>query len=162
MGDTPFPGNHRRWGNRIIVVLVAAVAVPLGIVLLYNFSPSDPANSFFPGCTLQRLTGLHCPGCGATRCCHALIHGDLDQALAWNPVFVLMLPFLIYSAFDLLFTMWTGRRPFAYRTPGWAIKILAGVLIAFWIVRNIPVDPENPLAPHKTRQTLEREGDAAD
>lgn len=147
----------RRWGSRIVVVLFAAVAVPLGVTLLYNFAPTDSANSWYPGCTFQRVTGWHCPGCGATRCCHALVHGDFAQAVAWNPLFVLLLPILLLSAFQIGYTMWTGQPAPGRRMPGWAVKCLVGVLIVFWIARNIPAEPFTLLAPHKTEATRERE-----
>src|SRR5580698_10298809 len=88
--------SPRRWGSRIVVVLVAAVGIPLGVTLLYHYTPMGE-NRFWPGCTFHSLTGLHCPGCGATRCCHALVHGDIEQALAWNPLFVLLLPYIVFS-----------------------------------------------------------------
>ncbi len=152
----------RRWGNRIVVVLVAAVVVPLGVSLLYHYSPTDSANYFYPGCTFNQLTGLHCPGCGATRCCYALVHGDLEQAFAWNPLFVLMLPIMVLVAIRSAYTMWTGRRIFHFRTPGWATKLLVGALIGFWIGRNIPIYPLDRLAPHSTEQTLARETETRD
>src|SRR5437868_6629473 len=82
------------WRSRIVLVLLVAVALPVGATLIYNFAPSD--YTFYPRCLLYALTGLFCPGCGATRCTAALLHGDIDQAFAYNPLFVIALPLLIY------------------------------------------------------------------
>ena len=63
-------------------LLVAGVVVGIagGVVLLYVAAPTP--DSYFPRCLFHMLTGLHCPGCGSTRCLHALVHGDLPQAVA--------------------------------------------------------------------------------
>lgn len=140
--------NSRRWGIRIAVVLVAAVAVPVGVTLLYRYPPTDPANSYYPGCTFHSLTGLHCPGCGATRCCHALVHGDIEQALAWNPLFVLLLPYILFSGLRSAYAMWTGKRMTQYRPPGWISYVLIWTMLLYWIGRNLPFEPFTLLAPH--------------
>ena len=137
----------RRWGLRIVVVLLAAVVIPVGASVLYTFSPLEA--SFYPGCTFFKLTGLHCPGCGATRCVHSLLHGDIEQAFAWNPLFLLLLPLLAYGIARLAYEIWTGRRAIRYNLPGAAVKSIAVVLTVFWIARNIPVYPLNLLAPHE-------------
>lgn len=46
-------------------------------------------------CPLRRLTGIACPGCGATRAGLALLRGDLAVALAMNPFLVLALATLL-------------------------------------------------------------------
>ena len=63
---------------------------PLALMVLYTYPPEDFA--YYPKCWLYVLTGLHCPGCGATRAVFALLHGDWEQALAYNALFVLLLP----------------------------------------------------------------------
>jgi len=40
MNDSRDRNNSRRWGVRIVVVLIAAVAVPLGVSLLYHYPPT--------------------------------------------------------------------------------------------------------------------------
>ncbi|MSQ93138.1 MAG: DUF2752 domain-containing protein [Gemmataceae bacterium] len=143
--DPVFPdAPASRWSNRILVVLFAAVVAPVGASVLYAFPPTE--YSFLP-CWFNLLTGMHCPGCGATRSAHALLHGEWEQAVAWNPLFVLALPLLVYVGFSTTYEMWTGRR-LGPRTPGWAVTFLLIVLVGFWIVRNIDVYPLNQLAPH--------------
>lgn len=137
--------NSSQWASRIVVTLIAAVAIPLGVSLLYCYAPTE--HTFYPGCTFHWLTGFHCPGCGATRCCHALVHGDIEQAFAWNPLFVILLPALLFAAFRTGYTMWTGKPAPGYRLPGWFTKILLWTLIAYWVARNIPYYPFNLLAP---------------
>jgi len=134
------------WGNRIIVVLFGAVLAPLGASLLYTFPPTE--YSFLP-CLFNKFTGLHCPGCGATRCCHSLLHGEWAQAFAWNPLFVILLPFLLYSLARSAYTMWTGNPAPGFRTPLRLAIVVLWVMIGYWVARNIPVAPFTLLAPHE-------------
>ncbi len=64
----PAPLPRRR--ERLAIVLAAGVILPAGAVTLYLFPPAT--STFYPRCYFYALTGLYCPGCGATRCLHAL------------------------------------------------------------------------------------------
>ena len=141
------PSPHRRWGNRIIVVLFTMIFAPLGLTLLYVFYDPNGDNPFFPNCYFKQWTTLNCPGCGATRCLYSLLHLDLAQALAYNSLFVIALPFLIYGVAGMMYTLWTGNRA-PGRMPGWASKGVVFVILAYWLLRNIDVYPLNMLAPH--------------
>src|SRR5580698_9026501 len=55
--------------------------------MVYFFNPS--AYGFYPVCQFHRLTGLNCPGCGATRALYALLHGNFSTALRDNALFVI-------------------------------------------------------------------------
>jgi hypothetical protein len=131
---------RRRW------LLLAALAVPAGLFLLYRFEPS--ADSFYPRCLFHTATGLHCPGCGTTRCLHSLLHGEFRQAAAYNALTLLALPFLVYSAARGGLAFLRGTRPRARPLPGWAYVVLIGVVLAFWVLRNVNVPPFDALAPH--------------
>lgn len=143
------------WATRIVIVLLLAVAAPIAAVVLYSYPPDQ--NTFYPGCTFNRMTGLHCPGCGATRCVHALLHLDFEQALAWNPLFAVTLPFLLFGLTRFFMQLWTGKRPPPSRWwPRWGTRALLAVIIAFWILRNIPCEPFSSWAPHKLNRSDER------
>jgi hypothetical protein len=139
---------NQRWGSRIIVVLFTLVFAPLALTLLCRYYDPHGTNSYFPGCYFKEWTSLNCPGCGSTRCLYALLHLDLAQALAYNPLFVLALPYLIFAVFCMLYTMWTGKLAPYGRMPGWATKCLFAIIVCYWILRNIDVYPLNLLAPH--------------
>ena len=147
--NEPARGNRNsRWGNRILVVLFTMVVAPLGLTLLYTHYNPTGENAYFPGCFFKEWTNLHCPVCGATRCLYAILHLDIEQALAWNPLFVILMPFLVFGALRTMYTMWTGKTAPGYRLPAWATKYLLGLILAYWILRNIPVYPLTLLAPH--------------
>ena len=43
-----------------------------------------------PQCPFKQITGLSCPGCGIQRAIHALMHGEIKDAIHYNL-------FLLYS-----------------------------------------------------------------
>jgi hypothetical protein len=131
----------RRW----LIVAVAA-GVPAAIVLLYCVPPGEGAP--YPPCYLYALTGLHCPGCGATRCLHALLHGDLAQAAAYNGLFLLALPFLIVWGFRTAVRKLSGQVRPARDLPVWAAVVISLVLLLYAVLRNLPFHPFDLLAPH--------------
>lgn len=120
-----------------------ALLMPLGIGLgglvlaLGVQAVFDPFRTDVPLCVVYHLTGLHCPGCGATRAIHALLDGDLMLALRNNAAVVLALPL---AALGLL--VWAVRRvqgrAIAWRPP--LPLLVAGlVLLALYTVaRNLP------------------------
>jgi len=135
-----------RWRVRLILVSAAAVFVPGAAALLYAVPPGP--GTFYPGCVFFRLTGLHCPGCGGTRCASALVHGDVPQALAYNPLLVICLPLVALLAVSVFYREWTGRRLALPRCPDWAGHLIFWVIVAYWVLRNVPVYPLTLLAPH--------------
>jgi hypothetical protein len=155
MDQTSLLNPPSRWGNRILIVLLVAVAAPIAAAVIYSYSPSE--NTFYPGCFFNQATGLHCPGCGATRCLHALLHLDIEQALAWNPLFVFLLPFLLIGVSRMGYQMWTGRRlaPLSL-WPRWGTKAVLTLLLTYWIARNIPYEPFTLLAPHQLERSEDR------
>lgn len=99
---------------------------------------SDPVDggAFLP-CPFRALTGWWCPGCGLTRATHHLLRGHVAQALRFN-----LLVLVILTAIGLAWAAWfadaIGRRP-AWRVPAWASAAGVALLVAFAVVRNLPV-----------------------
>lgn len=121
-----------------VVVIVLAI-------FYYKYNPG--MYSFFPECPFHKYVGLDCPGCGSQRAVHALLHGNILQALNYNALLVLSLPFLLIHFFlkglsyftrkNLVWNIW-----YKPATP----KIILIVVLVFWIGRNIPVMPFTYLA----------------
>lgn len=119
------------------------------LALCAAFYWGDPATSrlFWP-CPFHWLTGLHCPGCGAQRALHALLHGRVVEALSANA-------FAVLVVFPLA-CVWFGDH--VLKTMGWRhdtpmrldlkwVIYLAAVAAVFGILRNLPLFPFNWLAP---------------
>lgn len=121
----------------------AAVAA-FGVWALRSFDP-NAAGSPFMSCLFLDFTGLYCPGCGITRALHALVHGDLAGMVAMNPllpVLMLALPAMALQGMGrplpLPDTLLRGLN---------SPKLWLGVLLGYWIARNLPWWPFAWLAP---------------
>ncbi|MCI0460710.1 MAG: DUF2752 domain-containing protein [Gemmataceae bacterium] len=130
-----------------LLLLLAVVAVLAGGAALLYWVPPAPG-SIYPPCLFRSLTGLYCPGCGSTRCLHALLHGDLRQAAAYNVLLLVALPLLVCCGARWLWQVGKPRTPPRRRLPAWAIRVLFVVVVAYWALRNMDCAPFNWLAPH--------------
>jgi hypothetical protein len=128
--------------RQVSAIYLAAVAA--GVAVLYSVDPESPGQPFF--CIFHAVTGYYCPGCGSMRAMHALLHGDLLAALGFNPMAVCCLPFLSYPFGSNMAVVLTGRPWKTFTVP--ALPVLWMVL-AFWVLRNIPFFPFVLLAPHR-------------
>lgn len=129
---------HGLW----VVPVLAGLAA--GLWLLVLFDPNQPGSPL-PGCVFRSWTGFLCPGCGATRAVHALIHADPVTALRMNALFVLGMPVLPVLMWRLLkplpAILETLVRPIA-RPWLWL-----GLYVGFGVARNLPYTPFTWLAP---------------
>ena len=122
------------------------VAAAPALVVLYLYNPL--AVNFYPRCILFVATGIYCPGCGALRAMHALLHGRILTALDYNALFVIALPFLGWAITAQLLEAWFGRPVLpTVRLSGRMAKAILWVFIIFTVLRNIPIYPFNVLAP---------------
>ncbi|MGO1000389.1 DUF2752 domain-containing protein [Lysobacter sp. CA196] len=135
-------------GSRHLALAATAAAsmaaAAAGVWVLRRFDPSA-AGSPLPGCLFYEFTGLYCPGCGMTRALHALVHGDFAQMMAMNP----LLP-LLMIAVPLLALQGFGYRlplPKAVIATLTSAKFWIGLLLGFWLLRNLPWWPFAWLAP---------------
>jgi hypothetical protein len=127
----PFSAGVLRWRRALIA---AVLALALGIAGWTVWSAEPSGQFFYPRCQFHALTGLQCPGCGATRSVHHLVHGEIGPAIRSNAVLVLFFVPL------LGFWGWQGMasRRASYSFNGrWAAGVLA-LLLVFFVVRNLP------------------------
>src|SRR4051812_46548263 len=101
-----------------VIASAAAVIFAAAAMLLYFVPPGE--GTFYPRCTFHTMTGLHCPGCGATRCLAALVHGEFRQAMAYNVYLVLLLPFLAYAGVRAWIEGVTGCTLSRFHVPAWS------------------------------------------
>jgi hypothetical protein len=116
-----------------VVVLVVA-ALGSGAILFF-FDPAK--HGFYPICLFHSLTGLNCPGCGATRAAYQLLHGHLLRALHDNALFVLTLAALAAQSAWLVMKK-IQNQPVAFVVSPktlWALLVIAFV---FTGLRNLP------------------------
>ncbi len=123
--------THRR--RQAHLTLAAAVSGLAAVsVVLYRFPPES--YGFYPPCPFHALTGLLCPGCGATRALAALLHGNLKEAMHWNGLFVVLVPILlVYLAIESVRAV-SGRPQIQVPKP--AIVSMLATAISFAVLRN--------------------------
>ena len=133
-GDT----GPRRAGSRSAKWALGGLAVA-GLAYVAAVDPNQP--NLVPACAFKALTGLDCPGCGGTRAVHALLHGDVGNALNHNVLVTAVVAIGLVWVLANLVRRRLGRPPLRFSlTLPWAIALMA-VIAAFWIVRNLPWSP---------------------
>lgn len=83
-----------------------------------------------------------------TRASFAMLHGDFLKAFRYNPLGVVLFPLAVIGVL-LQAIGWANNRPPPIRWtagPRGAVWI-AGLIIAFWVLRNLPWWPFTLLAP---------------
>lgn len=143
-GSTPDLSRRRRVVGGLLGTGV------LGAWWLYGHPPTQ--SFWYPQCLFHEITGLHCPGCGATRALYALLHGNLLEALHQNAAAVVAVPFVSVAAGRSLWRWVRGEPPPLSAQPNrwlaWLMWIVAPLVILFGIVRNLPWAPFTCLAPY--------------
>lgn len=122
-----------------------AVVVLAGAMVLFAFDPAH--NRLYPRCLFHAATGLHCPGCGALRGAHRLLHGHPVEALRMNLLLFGLLPVAGAVGLWLHWRRRTSRNAGGIAaTNAWPWLLLAATLL-FWVLRNLPFHPFTLLAP---------------
>jgi hypothetical protein len=115
-------------------VVLGATVVGAG-ALVFFFNPST--HGFYPVCLFHSLTGLNCPGCGATRALYALLHGNVRLAVKDNALFLLALVALaVWGARFLLRKL--KNQPATFNVSPKVLWPLLGIGLVFAVVRNLP------------------------
>ncbi len=123
-----------------IVLAMAGLGV---CTMVFFFNPTTHA--FYPVCQFHRLTGLNCPGCGATRALYALLHGNIATALRDNALFLFALTAAGLRGIWLAVGKWRQRpvpqlamelvNELVPKPWVWPFLIVAAV---FTVLRNLP------------------------
>lgn len=119
-------------------VVVGAVALA-GCVTIALLDPQT-RGQLTPACPFKAATGWDCPGCGSTRALHALTQGDPLLAADHNLLVVLLLPVLAWAWVAWLRFRLVHRSVAPTLAPGTTFGLVA-VLVAFWVLRNLPFAP---------------------
>jgi hypothetical protein len=115
----------------LIVFITAAI---VAAVLIYPNPPGH--NRWYPPCVFKKFTGFDCPGCGSTRACYQLLHGNIAPAADHNILMLAFLP-LVFIGFTSFFT---GRLQQVWNKLN-NPKIILWIIVIFWMLRNIPFFP---------------------
>ena len=114
----------KRW------IWIVALLALLGFS--WMFDPLE-GPAIYPRWPVKWLTGWDCPGCGSARALHALLHGRLAEAWAFNP----WLPIVLVMA---LLALIGSNRPGKIRSfihSPITLTLFVALSIGWMIVRNI-------------------------
>lgn len=113
----------------------------VAIAGLYLYSQYNPENSpFFPKCPVYTLTGYKCPGCGSQRAFHHLFQGHLRTAFHYNPLMMLLAPYILLGVYIEYIA--NPTHPYVPRIRHiffgkWAVFTLALLIALYTLLRNI-------------------------
>ncbi len=88
-------------------------------------------------CPLNKLTGLLCPVCGASRMLVSLLHFDFRSALYFNGAFLLLLPLWLITAIFYFYGYVKSGNTKAMTWHKIVIYSSIAVLVGFGILRNV-------------------------
>ncbi len=85
----------RRFNIPIIVLITLLIVIILSAIIIYIAGIKNEI-SF---CVFKNITGIPCPSCGLTRSVISLLHGNIIQAVLYNPFF--FIGFLLLILFTI-------------------------------------------------------------
>jgi hypothetical protein len=128
--------THGRIANIVRATAPLAV-VTLAATVLLRYPPAQ--NSFYPQCPVHEYLHLQCPGCGATRALAALLGGHLVEAIHFNALVTLLLPFAATYGI-LCYHRFVQRRPARWPQPPRIVTYVSLIVAtAFTVIRNLPL-----------------------
>ncbi len=125
------------------------VIIGIGIIVLlslYYFSNPSEVN-YFPKCPFYWLTGFYCPGCGSQRALHHLLHFDIINTIDHNALYIVGLSTIAYNVSVNAMNKFGNKIYYNYLYHPKTPLIIGGLIIVFWILRNINLYPFTILAP---------------
>jgi len=138
------PAAASRSDRLIALLLVSLAAGGLLYFLTYDLTSSLIQT---PPCLFRTLTGLYCPGCGRRSALIQLARGKLYAAWRLNPLMILFLPAAVLFLFSQVKILFTGRSLPRFLLHPSLVWTIFGLILAFWIFRNIPLYPFTLLQP---------------
>lgn len=115
----------------IYLGIVGLLAVIL-FMLKGNVIVSGPST-----CTFNMVTGLYCPGCGATRAFNHFVHFHFLKSILFNPIVPYVIAAYVVFMTNTLFVLLTKKMGFAKYPVTMTIYIGVGILLGQWVVRNL-------------------------
>ncbi|MBP3921237.1 MAG: DUF2752 domain-containing protein [Bacilli bacterium] len=121
--------------KRILKVILIII---ITIIFLYTYKYLNKIYHIGIPCIFHKITNLYCPGCGITRAIFSLMQLDIKEAIKYNPLFIILLPFLItYLIIYINYYIKNINKDPSKIFPKKVWEILLIITIIFGIIRNI-------------------------
>ncbi|MEB3984083.1 DUF2752 domain-containing protein [Mycobacterium sp. 663a-19] len=124
--------------------LLVAASTTAVCAFTWVADPTTPGGPM-PVCPTKALLGIDCPGCGSARMLYSLLHGDVTAAARFNALALVALVLLVVAYGAWTYGRVTGRRIRGWQHRRWSAAVTLAVVLAWFVVRNIPAAPFNAL-----------------
>lgn len=124
--------------------LVVAASTTLVCAAIWVGDPTTPSGPL-PVCPTKALLGIDCPGCGSLRMLYSLMHGNLLAAARFNALGLAAVVLLVWAYFAWTYGRLMGRRVRSWQHRRWAAVATLSLVVAWFVVRNIPLAPFSAL-----------------
>lgn len=125
----------------------AGLLIGLVMVAVLFFILDPEEQPVFPRCIFHSFSGYYCPGCGSQRAIHNLLHlnfsGVVHNNILFLPAGLVIVYHYLHPLLNRLFN-WRLPNIFYMKNTPW---IIFGIILLFWVLRNLPVYPLSELAP---------------
>ncbi|MBP5687537.1 MAG: DUF2752 domain-containing protein [Muribaculaceae bacterium] len=110
--------------------------IVLVVVAFFYFSINPATSKYVPRCVFLTFTGFKCPGCGAQRAIHSLLHGNIVDALHYNAFFLAAVPVIaLYLLND--YTKLIPSKVGEVITHHYVIAAIGVIAVLWWVLRNV-------------------------
>jgi hypothetical protein len=75
-----------------VKTLVVGILIPLMLFLI----PTALLDKYPAICIIKNISGIDCLGCGMTRAISSIFHGNLETAIHYNQLVIIVFPLLVY------------------------------------------------------------------
>jgi len=114
------------------------------LFLIFIFFSNPEKIYFLPVCWFYSLTHYYCPFCGSTRAIYHFLHFNLLRSLKSN---LLLYVIIIYFTVNFLIIKFKKNKKNILDIKPLTIIIFMLIIIAYWILRNLPYYPFNLFIP---------------
>jgi hypothetical protein len=122
--------------KKTLIASAAILVILTGVVYFYLFNPTE--TSFALHCPFKQLTGWSCAGCGMQRFLHALMHGRFLEAISYNYILIILIPYSILYGLERFIYKGEAQEKLRKIVEGnYAIYTLCAIGPIWIIVRNI-------------------------
>jgi len=120
--------------------LIVAASTTLVCAAVWVGDPTTPHGPL-PVCPTKALLGIDCPGCGSLRMLYSLMHGNVLAAARFNALGLVAVGLLVWAYVAWTYGRVVGRRISSWQHHRWSAVVTLSLVVAWFVVRNIPFAP---------------------
>ena len=114
-----------------VISIILLPVLGLLFYFLYHYGIRIP-------CLFYEITGYYCPGCGMSRALYALLQCHWYQAFCFNPLGLILFPFLLsYVEYQLICWGFDKQDQITRKLPKYILYGLIVIVVLYGIMRNM-------------------------